>query len=83
MQVHHYWTNQNKWNADDRFVNVPLKEEEVIVYVGGNNDGSDGFTLMQQCPTWSLLGNYFFSSPKFFYSVPFTSLNQSLFSMQL
>ena len=54
MQVHHYYTNQGLWNADNRFINVPLKAEDVIVYVGGNNDGSDGYSLLQQCPTWYL-----------------------------
>ena len=35
------------WNENSRFVNLPLNKESLVVYVGANNKGADGKTLLE------------------------------------
>ena len=46
MMVHHLHTERGLWNEEQRFVNLPLTKDSVVMYVGANTEGRDGKTIM-------------------------------------
>ena len=52
LEIHHYFTRRGWWNADQRLENINLQPGSLILYVGGNTDGADGTSFMEQCPNW-------------------------------
>jgi len=46
ITVHHWLAETGLWNEDSRFLNLPLDKDSMVVYVGANNKGADGKTLL-------------------------------------
>merc|ERR1719369_1855277 len=46
ITVHHWLAETGLWNEDSRFLNLPLEKDSMVVYVGANNKGADGKTLL-------------------------------------
>jgi len=47
MQVHHLNTGLGLWNEEERFKNLQLTQDSLIIYVGANTEGRDGKALMK------------------------------------
>ena len=46
MMVHHLYTERGLWNEKERFVNLELSKDSMVMYVGANTKGRDGKILM-------------------------------------
>ena len=46
MMVHHLHTERGLWNEEERFVNLELSKDSMVMYVGANTEGRDGKILM-------------------------------------
>ena len=46
MMVHHLHTERGLWNEGQRFANLPLTKDSVVMYVGANTEGRDGKTIL-------------------------------------
>jgi len=42
--------NWKFWNEADRFKNLPLESNSLVLYVGANTNGTDGSKILQICP---------------------------------